>query len=959
MIDLYAHNKTAYQAAIDMLSRTGKAAVIHPTGTGKSFVAFRLCQERADARIVWLSPSEYIWRTQLANLRAAGGSRPENVAFLTYARLMLLTVEERAALRPEIVILDEFHRCGAQEWGKGVRALLEDFPDALLLGLTATPIRYLDGQRDMADELFDGCVAHEMTLSEAIMRGILPAPKYVLSLYAYQKELDRYRRRARKTGGAARQTAEQYLECLRRRLEEADGIEHIFEKHLPDRQGKYLIFCADYEHLQKMRGCAGEWFSRIDAKPHIYEVYAENAKAKETFHRFQADESPHLKLLYCIDMLNEGVHVEGLDGVILCRTTVSPIVYKQQIGRALSASGGKTPVIFDLVNNVDNLYSISALRKEMEAVVSYYANEHRESEIARDGFELVDEVRECRELFERLEETLSAPWDMMYGEACAYYRAHGDLNIPKRYRTEANLALGSWVQTQRRVRQGSCAGVLTEERVAKLDAIGMIWQSPQETGWENAYAHAKAYREEHGDLNVPARYICVDGFRLGSWICNRRADYAKARKRSGLTKEQIRRLNELGMIWNRVDFGFERGYALAARYAAAYGHLRVPAGYVDGDGFKLGAWLNNQRSKRDALSAERRERLEHLGLCWENRHEEQWERAYQEAVRYHSLHKDLQIPLTYESDGIRLGRWLRRQQAQYAQGKLSEEHACRLFALGMALPQKTSWDKRYIEAKAYYEANGHLSPSPTQATEASLYHWLKAQRQAFGQGRLTPAQTKALQALGVPLESPAKSAWKQRFAQAAACYDPLLGKLLTEDHVLAAWFRRQKEAAEQGRLKPWQMELWRTLPVPADEWERRFQQARAYFDEHGSLNVPSGPLWQWLRKQRRVYWGQEDGKLSEEQIHRLEEIGMEWTTVYDRRWQAGYAAASQYYRQHGRLDVHSGYVTEQGYPLGSWLYEQKRRYQAGKLEARRLKALKAIHTPWLLTGNTETQGQMR
>lgn len=942
-----------------MLSRTGKAAVIHPTGTGKSFVAFRLCQERADARIVWLSPSEYIWRTQLANLRAAGGSTPENVAFLTYARLMLLTVEERAALRPEIVILDEFHRCGAQEWGKGVRALLEDFPDALLLGLTATPIRYLDGQRDMADELFDGCVAHEMTLSEAIMRGILPAPKYVLSLYAYQKELDRYRRRARKTGGAARQTAEQYLECLRRRLEEADGIEHIFEKHLPDRQGKYLIFCADYEHLQKMRGCAGEWFSRIDAKPHIYEVYAENAKAKETFHRFQADESPHLKLLYCIDMLNEGVHVEGLDGVILCRTTVSPIVYKQQIGRALSASGGKTPVIFDLVNNVDNLYSISALRKEMEAVVSYYANEHRESEIARDGFELVDEVRECRELFEQLEETLSAPWDMMYGEACAYYRAHGDLNIPKRYRTEANLALGSWVQTQRRVRQGSCAGVLTEERVAKLDAIGMIWQSPQETGWENAYAHAKAYREEHGDLNVPARYICVDGFRLGSWICNRRADYAKARKRSGLTKEQIRRLNELGMIWNRVDFGFERGYALAARYAAAYGHLRVPAGYVDGDGFKLGAWLNNQRSKRDALSAERRERLEHLGLCWENRHEEQWERAYQEAVRYHSLHKDLQIPLTYESDGIRLGRWLRRQQAQYAQGKLSEEHACRLFALGMALPQKTSWDKRYIEAKAYYEANGHLSPSPTQATEASLYHWLKAQRQAFGQGRLTPAQTKALQALGVPLESPAKSAWKQRFAQAAACYDPLLGKLLTEDHVLAAWFRRQKEAAEQGRLKPWQMELWRTLPVPADEWERRFQQARAYFDEHGSLNVPSGPLWQWLRKQRRAYWGQEDGKLSEEQIHRLEGIGMEWTTVYDRRWQAGYAAASQYYRQHGRLDVHSGYVTEQGYPLGSWLYEQKRRYQAGKLEARRLKALKAIHTPWLLTGNTETQGQMR
>lgn len=955
MLELYTHNKTAYQAAIDMLSRTGKAAVIHPTGTGKSFVAFRLCQERAVARIVWLSPSEYIWRTQLANLRAAGGCAPENVTFLTYAKLMLLTAEERAALRPEIVILDEFHRCGAQEWGKGVRALLEDFPDALLLGLTATPIRYLDGQRDMADELFDGCVAHEMTLSEAIVRGVLPAPKYVLSLYAYQKELERYRRRARKAGGAARQTAEQYIERLRRRLEEAGGLDRVFQKHLPDRHGKYLIFCADYEHLQKMRGCAAEWFGRVDAAPRIYEVYAENAKAKEAFRRFQADESPHLKLLYCIDMLNEGVHVEGLDGVILCRTTVSPIVYKQQIGRALSASGGKTPVIFDLVNNVDNLYSISALRREMEAVVTYYANEHRESEIARDGFELADEVRDCRELFERLEETLSAPWDMMYGEACAYYRAHGDLNIPKRYRTEANLALGSWVQTQRRVRQGACAGVLMEERIARLDAIGMLWQSPQEAGWENGYVHARAYRDEHGDLDVPVRYVCPDGFRLGSWICNRRADYAKARKRSGLSEDQIRRLNELGMIWNRVDFGFERGYASAARYAAEHGHLRVPAGYVDTEGFKLGAWLNNQRARRDALSPEYRKRLENLGLCWGNRHEEQWERAYEQAVRYRGLHGDLQIPLAYESDGIRLGRWLRRQQAQYMQGKLSEDHARKLLALGIPLPQKESWDERYREVKTHLEANGHFSPSPTRATprEASLYSWLKAQRVAFSQGRLTEAQAEALKALGIPLESPAKTAWKRRFAQSVSCYDALLGKPVTEDRVLVAWFRRQKEAAEQERLKPWQMELWRTLPAPADEWERRFRQASAYFAAHGSLNVPSGPLWQWLRKQRRAYRGLENEPLTEERIHRLEGIGMEWTTDYERRWLAGYAAASQYYRQHGRLDVKTGYVTEQGYPLGSWLYEQKRRYQAGKLEAARLKALKALHTPWLATGHTE------
>ena len=57
LISLYAHNQAAYQAAAEMLARTGKAAIIHPTGTGKSFIAFKLCQARADVPVLWLSPS--------------------------------------------------------------------------------------------------------------------------------------------------------------------------------------------------------------------------------------------------------------------------------------------------------------------------------------------------------------------------------------------------------------------------------------------------------------------------------------------------------------------------------------------------------------------------------------------------------------------------------------------------------------------------------------------------------------------------------------------------------------------------------------------------------------------------------------------------------------------------------------------------------------------------------------
>ena len=153
-ISLFPHNQTAYEAALEMMQRTGKAAVIHPTGTGKSFLGFKLCEEFPKEKICWVSPSEYIFRTQLENLAAAGAEKPENIRFFTYAKLRLLSEEEMAEICPSYIILDEFHRCGAKAWGQGVANLLKVYPQAMVLGLSATAIRYLDNQRDMSDGFF-------------------------------------------------------------------------------------------------------------------------------------------------------------------------------------------------------------------------------------------------------------------------------------------------------------------------------------------------------------------------------------------------------------------------------------------------------------------------------------------------------------------------------------------------------------------------------------------------------------------------------------------------------------------------------------------------------------------------------------------------------------------------------------------------------------------------------------
>ncbi len=238
-ITLYPHNQSAYDAACTMLADTGKAAVVHPTGTGKSFIAFKLCEDHPNARICWLSPSEYIFKTQQENLMACGADVPQNITFYTYAKLVLLSEAELAEIKPDYIILDEFHRCGAEIWGQGVVRLLAMYKDIPVLGLSATNIRYLDNRRDMADELFDGNIASEMTLGEAIVRGILNPPTYVTSVFAYRQDLQKWKNRARKAKSkAVRDKAETIIEKLHQALENAEGLDVIFSKQIKDRTGK-------------------------------------------------------------------------------------------------------------------------------------------------------------------------------------------------------------------------------------------------------------------------------------------------------------------------------------------------------------------------------------------------------------------------------------------------------------------------------------------------------------------------------------------------------------------------------------------------------------------------------------------------------------------------------------------------------------------------------------------------
>lgn len=689
-IHLFKHNQEAYNSVTAMLEREKMAAVIHPTGTGKSLIAFKLAEEHPSEKFLWLSPSEYIYQTQLENL----GMEFDNIQFMSYSRLMK-NEDSIETLHPDYIILDEFHRCGAAEWGKSVRKLLNACPDAKRLGLSATNIRYLDNQRNMAEEIFDGKIASEMTLGEAIVRGILPEPKYVIAMYSYKKELDQLKKRIQALSNQGLITENQKLfEQLRRALEQAEGLDIVFEKHMEKKNGKYIVFCSGKEHMDEMKEQVSTWFRRVDREPRIYTAFYNDTATDREFREFKKDNSAHLKLLFCIDMLNEGVHVDDVDGVILLRPTVSPIIYLQQIGRALSAGSGKTPVIFDLVNNFDSLSCIDCLKKEMEEAFVLFPTTYGKGFRFGERFHITDETKDCRMLFQKLQTNLSSAWETYYIAARQYYREKGNLKVPKSYQTQTGLTLGSWIQTQRRVRAGSVTGNLSEEKVRKLDEIGMVWDSKDQS-WNEALRELQAYYEEHGNLDVKARYVTENGFRLGRWVCNLRMKVKNKGLDQALTKEQQGELEKLGMIWDRNGEKWEEYFREAQGYYLEHGNLEVPVKYVTENGVPLGRWLaeigsqlGEKNAYRSSLEERQLERLRQIGFKTEKKTVRQWNEKYALAKDYYEEYGNLNVPVSYSVNGVKLGRWISniRAKRKHPEGSgmvLDEYRIRQLDSIGM------------------------------------------------------------------------------------------------------------------------------------------------------------------------------------------------------------------------------------------------------------------------------------
>ena len=417
-IELLPHNETGYQELVEKTKDNQKVSINRATGTGKSFILLKYLYQNKDKRILYLAPTYPILDQLMEeHMEELGISKDEFTCFdgMIYRNLLSTDIESLAK-EYDIIVLDEYHRCGAKLWGKKIHELLSilesKYPNTKVIGATATEIRYLDKERNMNNILFDGVETARLSLADAILEGILPAPLYISYNLGLLEDLNKLEDNVQKYAfyDKEKEDALKELQDYRRRLEGTLYDEHNLQSYLANCK-KFLVFSSTIHGIKNDRRFV-ERILGYDNNSFVVHSGFSKEKNKRTLKEFRDCAKDIISILYSIDILSEGVHVKGADAGILRRPTTSPIIYFQQLGRLLSYSRRKDEiVIVDTVNNIKNhpviyeLYQEVCKRAEELMMIHPENKEHYENILKR--FRIVNMTSALSEELDELKKKYS------------------------------------------------------------------------------------------------------------------------------------------------------------------------------------------------------------------------------------------------------------------------------------------------------------------------------------------------------------------------------------------------------------------------------------------------------------------------------------------------------------------------------------------------------------------------
>lgn len=875
-------NEAAFQKAVQSLETLNRAAVFHPTGTGKSCIAWKVVEAHPQTTFFWLVAGAQRLALRQAELtRYNGGTLPGNVRFCDCEKLAAATPEQWVRLgeqKPGCIVLDCYHELSAVCWAQSVQKLLRMCPQAKVLGLgvpNGAPVCAA------AQELFADCIVSHMTVAEAMAAGTMPVPSaYAALLWPQEEELATLRARIKNLCMPKGDTSlrVQYEE-LSWSLRQVENLTVLLPRLLSDTSGHYLVLFESAAYQEKLGTELEQLLRTVDPAVRFYAAdhacFADSA-AVETF---LSDTAPGPKVLLCVNAPGVQQPLEGLAGVILVRQSSLMSTFKQMLCRALVAAGSRSVPVFDLVAQFEGLGNGRTLQRDCTEAMTKAGSK-------TPGFRQERPMQQTYRLYGKLRREMEARWEVLCQAAADAAAKEGTLELPRSYTIHSGVPVGKWLELQRQVQAGQRPGRLTAEQAAKLEKLGIRWNHRLEAAWEKGFASAQKYRTEHGDLLVPVRYRDKNDFALGEWIVYNRQRYLGG----NLTQNRIERLEAIGMVWSTSNDLWEQNYAAATQYYLEHGDLEVPIKYETPSGFGLGVWLGAQRAAHKAgeLPQEQVERLDALGMDWTNRNDRKWMSLYDVAAAYYHEHGNLNVPSEYVTpDGVLLGKWVARQRYAYlnpdrSSARVTPERKALLDKLGMVWEKYDPWQERYDLALAYKTEHGDLEIPSVYKTADGVWlgSWVSRQRQALNSGSsaLSSERRKLLRALFKGERRPS---------------DP---------------------AADHGTVRE-------------ANWERNFRSAARYARKYKHLLVPASyvdsdgvRLGVWISNLRAARKNRPDSyQVTPAHIKKLNSIGMVWD-ARDAKWGTAYQQAKAYYKAHGNLHAAANYKSDEtGFCLGDWL----------------------------------------
>lgn len=875
-------NEAAFQKAVQSLETLNRAAVFHPTGTGKSCIAWKVVEAHPQTTFFWLVAGAQRLALRQAELtRYNGGTLPGNVRFCDCEKLAAATPEQWVRLgeqKPGCVVLDCYHELSAVCWAQSVQKLLRMCPQAKVLGLgvpNGAPVCAA------AQELFADCIVSHMTVAEAMAAGTMPVPSaYAALLWPQEEELATLRARIKNLCMPKGDTSlrVQYEE-LSWSLRQVENLTVLLPRLLSDTSGHYLVLFESAAYQEKLGTELEQLLRTVDPAVRFYAAdhacFADSA-AVETF---LSDTAPGPKVLLCVNAPGVQQPLEGLAGVILVRQSSLMSTFKQMLCRALVAAGSRSVPVFDLVAQFEGLGNGRTLQRDCTEAMTRAGSK-------TPGFRQERPMQQTYRLYGKLRREMEARWEVLCQAAADAAAKEGTLELPRSYTIHSGVPVGKWLELQRQVQAGQRPGRLTAEQAAKLEKLGIRWNHRLEAAWEKGFASAQKYRTEHGDLLVPVRYRDKNDFALGEWIVYNRQRYLGG----NLTQNRIERLEAIGMVWSTSNDLWEQNYAAATQYYLEHGDLEVPIKYETPSGFGLGVWLGAQRAAHKAgeLPQEQVERLDALGMDWTNRNDRKWMSLYDVAAAYYHEHGNLNVPSEYVTpDGVLLGKWVARQRYAYlnpdrSSARVTPERKALLDKLGMVWEKYDPWQERYDLALAYKTEHGDLEIPSVYKTADGVWlgSWVNRQRQALNSG------------------SSALSSERRK----------LLRTLFKGER------RPSDPAADHGTVRE-------------ANWERNFRSAARYARKYKHLLVPASyvdsdgvRLGVWISNLRAARKNRPDSyQVTPAHIKKLNSIGMVWD-ARDAKWGTAYQQAKAYYKTHGNLHAAANYKSDEtGFCLGDWL----------------------------------------